>query len=89
MHSITHQMCYAVFMRTTLEIEDQVLLTVKEIARQRGTTAGSVVSSLLRESLRPKSFQVEYRDGVPVLPRRPNAPVVTTDLVNRLREEDE
>jgi hypothetical protein len=78
-----------VVMRTTLELEDEVLLTVKEIAQQRGTTAGSVVSSLLREALQPKSFQVEYRDGVPLLPRRPNAPVVTSELVNRLRDEDE
>jgi hypothetical protein len=76
-------------MRTTLEIEDDVLLTVKEIAQQRGATAGQVVSRLLRESLQPKSFQVEYRDGVPLLPRRPNGPVVTTEMVNRLRDEDE
>jgi hypothetical protein len=76
-------------MRTTLDIEDELLLMVKEIARQRGTTAGSVVSSLLRESLQPKSFKVEYRDGVPLLPRRPNGPVVTSELVNRLRDEDE
>jgi hypothetical protein len=72
-----------------LDIEDEVLLTVKEIAQQRGTTAGSVVSSLLRESLQPQSFKVEYRDGVPLLPRRPNGPVVTSELVNRLRDEDE
>jgi hypothetical protein len=76
-------------MRTTLDIEDELLLTVKQIAQQRGTTAGSVVSSLLRESLQPKSFKVEYREGVPLLPRRPNGPVVTSELVNRLRDEDE
>jgi hypothetical protein len=82
-------MLYAEFMRTTLDIEDKVLLTIKEIAHQRKTTAGSVVSSLLREALRPKSFSPEYRNGVPLLPRRPNGPVVTSELVNRLREEDE
>jgi hypothetical protein len=76
-------------MRTTLDIDDEILLTVKQIARQLKTTAGSVVSSLLRESLQPKSFAIEYRDGVPVLPRRPNAPIVTTELVNRLLNEDE
>ncbi len=76
-------------MRTTLDIDDEILLTVKQIALQRKTTAGSVVSSLLRESLQPKSFVIEYRDGVPVLPHRPNAPVVTTELVNRLLNEDE
>ena len=76
-------------MRTTLDIDDEILLTVKQIAEQRKTTAGNVVSALLRESLQPKGFELEYRDGVPILPRRPNGPVVTTELVNRLANEDE
>jgi hypothetical protein len=88
-YRITHQVRYAWIMRTTLDIDDEILLTVKQIAQQQKTTAGSVVSRLLRESLEPKSFAIEYRDGVPVLPRRPNAPVVTTELVNRLLNEDE
>jgi hypothetical protein len=76
-------------MRTTLDIDDEILRTVKEIAQQRKTTAGSVVSSFLRESLQPKSFKAGYRNGVPLLPRRRNAPVVTAELVSRLRDEDE
>jgi hypothetical protein len=76
-------------MRTTLDIDDELLLTVKEIAHQRKTTAGNVVSGLLRESLQPKSFKLEYRNGVPVLPRRPNGPVVTAELVSRLLDEEE
>ena len=76
-------------MRTTLDIDDELLLTIKEIAHQRKTTAGSVVSSLLRSSLQPKSFELEYRNGVPLLPRRPRGPVVTAELVNRLRDEEE
>jgi hypothetical protein len=44
---------------------------------------------LLRDALRPKSLPREYRNGVPLLPRRPNGPQVTTALVNRLRDEDE
>ena len=76
-------------MRTTLDIDDEVLLTIKEIAHQRKTTAGQVVSSLLRESLQPKPFEIQYRNGIPVLPRRPNGPAVTMELVNRLRDEDD
>ena len=76
-------------MRTTLDIDDEIFLTVKEIAHQRKTTAGSVVSSLLRESLQPKSFAIEYRNGIPLLPRRPNGPAITPELVNRLLDEDE
>ncbi len=82
-------MRYDVRMRTTLDIEDEILLTVKEIALQRKMSAGSVVSSLLREALLPKSFKPEYRNGVPLLPRRQIGPVVTMELVNRLRDEDE
>ena len=82
-------MRYAVNVRTTLEIEDEILATVKEIAHQRKESAGSVVSSLLRLSLQPKSFAIEYRDGVPVLPRHPNSPTVTGELVNRILNEEE
>ncbi len=82
-------MSYAQSMRITLDIEDELLLTVKEIAKQRRTTAGRVVSNMIRESLQPKTFKLEYRDGVPLLPRRPNGPVITSELVNRLRDEDE
>lgn len=35
-------------MRTTLDIEDDVLLAAKELARHGGTTAGRVISQLLR-----------------------------------------
>ena len=75
--------------RTTVDIDDELLLTVKQIAEQRKTTAGSVISALLRESLQPKPFELEHRNGIPILPRRPNGPVVTAELVNRLLNEDE
>lgn len=82
-------MRYAGVVRTTLDIDDELLLTVKQMAEQRKTTAGRIVSALLRESLQPRPFELEYRNGVPMLPRRPNGPVVTTELVNRLLDEDE
>ena len=82
-------MRYAQFMRTTLDIDDDVLLTVKAIAHQRKMSAGSVVSSLLREWLQPASYKPEYRNGIPLLPRRPNGPVVTSEMVNRLLDEED
>jgi len=75
--------------RTTLDIDNEVLLAVREIALRRRASVGSVVADLLRESLQPGSFKVEYRNGVPLLPRTANAPVVTAELVNRLRDEDD
>ena len=38
-------------MRTTLDIEDDVLAAAKELARRQGTSAGEVVSRLPRVAL--------------------------------------
>jgi hypothetical protein len=74
-------------MRTTLDLDEDVLEAAKEIASARGTTAGRVVSDLLRKALTsPVSSRV--RNGVPLLPRRSHtAPRPTMALVNRLRDE--
>lgn len=38
-------------MRTTLDIDDDLLAAAKELSRQQGRTAGEVVSALLRQAL--------------------------------------
>lgn len=38
-------------MRTTLDIDEDLLAAAKELARREGATAGQVVSRLLRHSL--------------------------------------
>jgi Arc/MetJ family transcription regulator len=48
--NIKHPMRYVISMRTTLDIDDELLSTVKEIAHRQNKTAGDVVSDLLRES---------------------------------------
>lgn len=74
-------------MRTTLDIDDDVLQAVKEIAQNRRSTAGRVVSELARKGLeRDRTGKV--RNGVALLRRRPRGkPLPTMDLVNRLRDE--
>lgn len=37
-------------MRTTLDIDDEVLIAVKELARRQGSTTGQVLSSLARQA---------------------------------------
>jgi hypothetical protein len=74
-------------MRTTLDIEDDVLQAAKEIAASRGVTAGNVVSELLRKALQPGARATRIRNGVPLLSRRPGAPVMTMKVVNELRDE--
>ena len=74
-------------MRTTLDIDPDVLQAAKELAEHRGTTAGKVLSELARKALTPKT-RATVRNGVPLLPRRPAAsPRPTLALVNRLRDE--
>jgi len=73
--------------RTTLDIDDDVLQTAKEIAANRATTAGRVLSELARKALAP-ARSPRVRNGVPLMPRRPKGrPRPTMDLVNRLRDE--
>jgi hypothetical protein len=72
--------------RTTLDIDDDVLQAVKELAEVRGVTAGQALSALARQALTP-ARSVRTRNGIPVLPRRdPKAPRPTMKLVNELRD---
>lgn len=74
-------------MRTTLEIDKDVLQAAKEIAAIRATTAGRVLSDLARKALEPKRAR-RVRNGVPLMPRRPKGSArPTMDFVNRLRDE--
>jgi len=72
--------------RTTLDIDDDVLQAVKELAEVRGLTAGQALSALVRQALTP-ARGARMRNGIPVLPRRPaKAPRPTMKLVNELRD---
>ena len=74
-------------MRTTLDIDEDVLLAAKELARERRTTAGKVVSELVRKALTEKITFTRSKSGWPLLPVRPGARPVTLELVNKLRDE--
>jgi hypothetical protein len=75
-------------MRTTLDIDNDVLESAKELATQRRTTIGRVVSDLIRIALAPRSGSARVRNGVPVLPKNPRAKLVTPEHVNKLLDED-
>ena len=73
--------------RTTLDLDPDVLQVAKELASVRGTTAGKVLSELARKGLEsPRTARL--RNGVPLLARRPaGTPRPTMKLVNELRDE--
>ena len=77
-------------MRTTLTIDDDVLLAAKDLARGGGSSIGAVVSELARRGLHgsaPGNGAVDNEGfcGFRPLPKR-GAPV-TNELIDRLREE--
>ena len=74
-------------MRTTLDIDDDVLQAAKELGALHGKTAGQVVSELGPAGPTPARTH-RLRNGVPVLPRRPaGRPRPTMRLVNELRDD--
>lgn len=83
-------------MRTTIDIDDDLLSAAKELARRENRTAGQIVSALLRRSLTGADTLVDARPphrrrrivaGFQPFPARPGV-VVTNEMVNRLRDEE-
>jgi plasmid stability protein len=73
-------------MRTTINLDDDVMRAIRSIARERGESLGSVVSSLVREALRgPES--VPYEMDVPVFQVREDAAPITPEMVQSALED--
>ena len=77
-------------MRTTLDIEYDVLQAAKELAQREGGTTGSVLSVLARRGLgvpatKPKKVS-GTRSGVPLLPSR--GEVVTFEHLRHLMDRE-
>ena len=70
-------------MRTTLDIEDDILQAAKELAHRERTTIGQIVSKLARRGL-GGTMEAESRNGVPVLP--PRGEVITLERVQQLMD---
>ncbi|MEO8225743.1 MAG: hypothetical protein ABI661_13140 [Gammaproteobacteria bacterium] len=81
-------------MRTTLDIADDVLAAAKELARQQGTSAGAVISSLARRALTGASESAsatavrEPKAAYGFKPFAADGKVVTNESIDRLRDRD-
>ncbi len=75
-------------MRTTLEIDDDVLLAAKERARKDKISTGAALTQLARAGLAapmPGAKKGRTRGRFALLPKR--GEVITNEHVNRLRDE--
>lgn len=80
-------MRYPGLMRTTLTIDDDLLIRAKTIAEHQQRSLGAVVSDYLRKSMKPDEPAPACRNGIQLLPRR--GQTITLEMVNALRDDDE
>lgn len=78
-------------MRTTLNIDDDILIAVRERAKREGKTAGRVLSELARRGLLLDTHAGEIAEsgsffGFEPLPRR--GPTVSNELIDSLRDDE-
>jgi hypothetical protein len=78
-------------MRTTLDIDGDVLAAAKELARRQKKTAGQVLSELARRALsaQPSGRAARPpRESLGFVPFASRGGVVTNDLIDKLRDDD-
>lgn len=74
-------------MRTTLDIEDDVLQAAKELAKHEGGTTGQMLSALARKGLASStSNSPTVRNGVPLLPS--SGGIITLEHIQKLMDEE-
>jgi hypothetical protein len=72
--------------RTTLEIDDDVVAAARELAANQGRSLGSVISELARRGLTPARVEVE--GDLPVIRVPAGTPAITPEMVRRALDED-
>lgn len=75
-------------MRTTLNLDDDVLEAAKMLAAREQKPLGEVVSGLLRRAVEPAVQAPVERNGIPLFPVSRNARLVTPTIVKELLDED-
>jgi hypothetical protein len=73
-------------MRTTLDIDDDVVVAAKELAAGERRSLGSVISELARRGRTPAS--VETEGDLPVIRVPAGTPAITPEMVRRALDED-
>ena len=73
-------------MRTTLDIDDDVVAAARELAVDQRRSLGSIISELARRGLTPA--QVEADGELPVIRVPAGTPPITPEMVRRALDED-
>jgi hypothetical protein len=73
-------------MRTTLNIDDDIVAAARELAAAERRPLGAVISQLARQGLTPA--RVESDGGLPVIRVPAGTPAITPEMVRRALDED-
>lgn len=79
-------------MRTTIDIDDDILVAAKELARRQSVSAGKILSDLARQALTrgPAPGPASKRQGRPSVagfrPFASRGTPVTNELIDELRD---
>ena len=79
--------CYDAEVRTTINLDDDVLETSRAIARTERRALGAVVSDLVRRGLVPPQLRIDDEEGFPVFRVRAPARPITDEMVRMALEE--
>jgi hypothetical protein len=73
-------------MRTTLDIDDDLITALRPVAAAQHRSLGRVVSDLIRSSMRSRSTSAE-RNGFPLFEVPTDAPLFGSDAVAQALDE--
>jgi hypothetical protein len=80
--------CHHNDVRTTINLDDDVLELAKQYADDRSVALGKAVSELVRRGVRSR-VPTRIVNGFHVVDLPPDSPIVTTELVNKLEADSE
>jgi hypothetical protein len=74
-------------MRTTLNLDEDVMEAARALAHAERRPLGQVVSELARRGLAPLETRLGEEDGFPVFAVGRGAPAITSDMVEAAMDE--
>ncbi len=74
-------------MRTTITLDDDAITIAREQAGKCRTTLGQAVSLLIRQGAAANRKPIAYPGSFTPFPERPDEPMLTMELVDRVRDE--
>lgn len=74
-------------MRTTINLDDDVLQSARALAQRYRKSLGEILSALARESLAKRaSSKGQDRNGIPIFDASPDGSALDIDSINKLRD---